>query len=143
MTRWLALVAFLAAFSAGAADARADDAATAPFRAKLVSNVALARKGATSLSSIAKHAPPKGLAADERKAWSEQSKVLAAGAARLSALKHRMDAVLAKANAPASEIAQVSLELANAQQQIETESQRCSVGAPTKARHEAAMKAIR
>lgn len=142
-SRVLGLLALLAALSAGSY-ARADDvASTAPFRAKLVSNAAVARKGATSLGSIAKQAAPKGASPDERKAWADQSKVLAAGAARLSALKLRMDAVLAKTNAPASELAQINLELATTQQQIETDSQRCATGAATKARHEAAMKTIR
>jgi hypothetical protein len=146
VTRWLGALAFVATFAAltSAAPARADDAATtAPFRAKLVSNVAVAKKGASSLTSIAKQSPPKNLSADERKAWADQSKALASGAARLNALRLRMDAVLAKAHAPASELAQVNLELGNAQQEIENESQRCAVGNATKARHDAAMKAIR
>ena len=145
MSRFVAGLLVSIAVAAGAPTvARADDpASTAPFRAKLVSNVAVARKGATSLGAIAKHAPPKGISADERKAWGEQSKAFAAGAARLAALKARMDTVLAKANAPASELAQVNLELANTQQDIENESQRCSLGAATKARHDSAMRSIR
>ena len=115
----------------------------APFRAKVVANVALAKRGSTSLSSIAKQAPPKTLSADERKAWTEQSKVLASGASRLAALKLRMDAVLSKSKAPASELAQVNLELVNAQQEIEKASSSQATGAATKARHDAAMKALR
>ena len=64
-------------------------------------------------------------------------------AARLSALKVRMDAVLAKPHAGVSELALVNLELGTATREIESESQRCASGASTKARHEAAMKAIR
>ena len=136
----LALVAILSI----AVPARADDDATAaPFRAKLVFNAAVAKKGASSLASIAKQGPPKGLSADERRAWAEQSKVLATGAARLAALKSKMDAVLSKAHANSSELALVNLELGTAVQEIETASQRCAAFASTKARHEAAMKSIR
>jgi hypothetical protein len=138
-----AVFAALAASVAGAPCARADDAAAvAPFRAKLVSNLAVARKAATGLPPIAKQAAPKGLTAEERKAWADQSKALAAGATRLGALKARMDAVLAKANAPASELAQINLELATTQQDIEQQSARFAVGPASKTRHDAAMRAI-
>jgi hypothetical protein len=143
VSRTLGVLVLVALLSA-AVPARADDDATAaPFRAKLVFNAAVAKKGASSLASIAKHAPPKGVSADERKAWAEQSKVLSAGASRLAALKSKMDAVLSKAHANSSELALVNLELATAQQEIEAASQRCALGASTKARHEAAMKALR
>ena len=127
-----------------APSARAEeDPSIGPFRAKLVFNVAIAKKGASSLTAIAKQSPPKHLSSDERKAWSEQSKVLAGGAARLAALKQRMDAVLAKPHAGASELVLINFELGNAQREIEDESQRHAVSAATKARHEAAMKTIR
>jgi hypothetical protein len=133
----------LAALSTSLVARADDDASAAPFRAKLVFNAAVARKGASSLATIAKQAPPKGLSVEERKAWTDQSKVLAGGATRLAALKIRMDAVLSKAHANSSELALVHLELATAQQEIETASQRHAVGNATKTRHEAAMKSLR
>ena len=146
MTRTSPVLALLFAFAAMLVASNAlaeDDPSAAPFRAKLVFNVALAKKGASSLTAIAKQSPPKHLSQDERKAWSEQSKVLAAGAARLTALKQRMDAVLAKPHAGASELVLINLELGNAQRVIEDESQRHAVTNATKTRHEAAMKSIR
>lgn len=142
VTRVLGLLVIVIAMLGVAPAVRADDLG-APFRAKLVSNVVVARKAATSLSSIAKQSPPKNLSADEKKAWVEHSKALAAAAARFGSLKARMDAVLAKTNAPPSQLAQINLELATAQQESEQESQRFAVAAALKARHEAAMKAIR
>ena len=144
MPRTLGVLALFLAVVAAPSLARADDDATAaPFRAKLVFNAAVAKKGASSLASIAKQGPPKGLSADERKSWAEQSKVLSASASRLAALKLRMDAILSKAHANSSELALVNLELGTAQQEIEAASQRCAVGASTKNRHEAAMKSLR
>jgi len=128
--------------TAGSASAE-EPMSAAPFRAKVVANVVVAKKASTGLSSIAKQAAPKSLSADEKKTWAEQSKVLAAGSARLAALKLKMDAVLAKTNAPASELAQVNLELVNTQQEIVDASQRLSATGALKARHEAVMKAMR
>jgi hypothetical protein len=127
-----------------AAPARADDPG-APFRAKLMMNVAVARRAAAGLAAIAKQSPPRGLPADEKKAWSEHSKALASGSARFAALKGRMDAVLAKGkNAPPSEVAQINMELSTVQQDVEQASSRFeSLGAASRTRHQAAMKILR
>ena len=126
-----------------AGSARADDPG-APFRAKLAMNMVVAKKAASSLATIAKQTPPKGLNADQRRAWDDQSKALAGAATRFSQLKARMDVVLAKGqNAPPSELAQVNLELVSVQQETEQSSGRFdAVSTPAHARHVAVVKAI-
>lgn len=142
--RVVRLLALIVAVISLVGPARADDPG-APFRAKLAMNAAVAKRAAASLATIAKQSPPKGLSADERKAWNEHGKALAAAAARFAALRVRMDAVLAKGvNAPPSELAQVNLELATVQQEVEQASARFEkLSNALRARHEAAMKAIR
>lgn len=144
MVRFVRFFGLLFALLALVGPARADDPG-APFRAKLAMNAAVAKRAASSLAAIAKQSPPKGLSAEQKKAWSEHSKALAAAAARFAALRVRMDTVLAKGvNAPPSELAQINMELGTVQQEVEQDSSRFeSLSSASHARHEAAMKAIR
>jgi len=140
--RLLVVIVVVLAF---AGTARADEQDPgAPFRAKLAMNMVVAKKAASSLATIAKQSPPKGLSADQRRAWGDQSKALAGAATRFSQLRARMDVVLAKGtNAPPSELAQVNLELVSVQQETEQASGRFdSLSTPLHARHVAVVKAI-
>lgn len=144
MLRLLGIFAVAFAALAVALPAHADDPG-GPFRAKLAMNAALARRAASSLGALSKQAAPKKLSPDHAKAWKEQSRTLATAAARFAAMKIKMDHVLAKgAHAPASEMAQVSLELGEVQEETARESGRFEAVSPAlRARHEAAMRAIR
>jgi hypothetical protein len=142
----------LVAAVATAVPARAEDpqpaassAQAAPFRAKLVSNVARARKAATAFASVAKQPPPKNLAPADRKLYEEQSRWLAEAAARFTAVRTQMDAVLAKGQkAPATEIAQMSMQLLQLEDAVVAESRRFDkLSAQARARHEAPLKAMR
>jgi hypothetical protein len=120
------------------------DPTNAPFRAKLVSNAALVRRAASTFSTVAKQPAPPKLSGDQRKLYDEHTKWLADGASRLGTLHTQMETVLAKGTkAPATELAQMNMQFLTLREAIEAESRRFNELAAARARHAAAMNAIR
>ncbi len=117
--------ALLAAPRADAAEANPD-----PFKTKLVENAALAGKLASTLQTFAHKQAPKGLSAEQRKGWDEQTRWLGDASARFAAMKKNMDAVLAKTKVSTSELAQTNMLFAQQREAAENESHKFESIAP-------------
>ncbi len=133
MLRRVALVLVLSCAFATLADAPRAEAAEAnpdPFKAKLLDNAALAAKLAHELSTIAHKPTPRGLTAEQRKGWDEQTRWLGDASARFAAMKRSMDAVLAKTKVSPSEMAQANLQFAAQREATENESHKFEAVAP-------------
>lgn len=117
----------------------------APFRAKLVTNAAVARRAATTFASIAKQPAPASLSAADKKRYADHSKWLTDSAARLNAVHERMQLVLAKGDkSPVTEVATTNMEFVNLRDAIEAESKRfASLPKAASSRHTTAMSAVR
>ncbi|HEY8074397.1 MAG TPA: hypothetical protein VIF62_09810 [Labilithrix sp.] len=101
-----------------------------PFKAKLVDNAQLAARLAATLSSMAHKPAPRGLSAEQRKGWDEQTRWLGDASARFAAMKKSMDAVLAKTKVSPSEMVQTNLQFAQQRDATETESHKYETVAP-------------
>ncbi len=124
--------------------ADAQETSPDPFKAKLVGNAAIAAKVAQTLGTIAKRSAPKGLTAEQRKGFDEQSRWLSDAAGRFAAMKKTMDAVLAKTKASPSELAQTSMQFVALVGATESEAGRWDGLAPAcHDRHAAAVAAMK
>lgn len=98
----------------GVRDAKAADLAQPgadAFKARLVQNLAITTRARIALAAAAKRkAPPKGLSAEQRRAFDDQTRWLGEATSRFSSLEARMQATLAKTKASPSELAQLNLE---------------------------------
>jgi hypothetical protein len=146
--RTMRIIALAAIAAIGVASPLASHAAETtapdPFKAKVVDNAARAARTATSLGSIAKKPAPRGLSADEKKSYDEQSRWLSDASSRFAVMKKTMDAVLAKAKVSPSELAQTSMQFVALVDATQAESLRFdSLSHACHERHEAAMASVK
>lgn len=114
------------------------------YRAKMIANVAAAGRISTAMTTLARRAPPRGLPADQKKPWDAQSKLLAISAARFTAIRAKMETVLAKPKPSASELAQTNFELSQISDAVAEESRKLTDGAAAlKERHAAIVAALK
>jgi hypothetical protein len=137
-------LACAAASSVTVHEARADAADADPFKARLTQNLGIATRARATFDAQAKRKPPKGLSAEQRRGYAEQSRWLVQAAGRFGAIRARMEAAMAKTKGSAAEFVQLNVEFSALRDQTEAESQRFEPLAPAcRARHAAALAALR
>lgn len=114
-----------------------------PFKARLVQNIAVVSRARAVLGAQARRKPPKGLTADQRRAYDEQTRWLEGTAGSFASIKGRMEAALAKPRASPSEIAQLNVEFGELRDKTESESRRFeALGDACRKRHAATIAAL-
>jgi hypothetical protein len=114
------------------------------FKARLLQNMAVVSKAATTLGAVAKRKPPRGMTADQRKAYDEQTRWLTSTSGRFASMKTRMETALAKTKASPAEYAALSMEFVTLRDGAEAESQRFEPLAPAcRDRHGATIGVLR
>lgn len=137
-------VALACASVTAASASRAETVETSPFKARLVQNIAIATRARATLGAQARRKAPKGMTAEQRKGYEDQTRWLADTSGRFASLEARMQTALAKPKGSSSEVAQLNAEFGALRDAAASESQRYEPLAPAcRERHAATVTALR